>query len=617
MPLRKTLGIRPMAVWALMATAGALVGGRVELKGEIGMADVAMAAGWTLGIAAVAVGALVPKGRFLLKKRLIDAMICGVFLSVGIARGSDARVEFVMVSGQVEMSGEIVKIETRDSTKTRVVMEVEQSGNEMIKKGMRGTIYLKGDDGQDVKCGDEVRITGSLFTPRADPYSDFDYVDYLTNQGITFCANADSMKTVGRSGMSIRSLAGNVNEALSVALNRAGVSSENIGFLRALILADRSELSRETKAAFSDCGASHVLAVSGLHVGLLSAFVAWVMGLFVARRWAVLASMGVIWVYALMTGLSASIFRAAVMFTFVAAEGAMGRKTLSFQSLWAALLTISLVDPRAVWSVGLWLSFAAVGALVATNPLMRSALAGKGRIATAFYGSLWVSVVAQVATMPILAYTFHTFPVYFWANNLVIMWPIEIIFIGTMLCTAVAWIPYVGSAIGWGIDTLLGLLTQYCQWAAHLPGATIEGLRPTAAEFGALTVCVAMTIYASRDIRGRWRGLVTVGVVCVGVIIASESTREFKRGEMFDYKGVVGAARSNESGEAEFWVADGRHPQVGRVVKSICEKNGWHVVRIHQMKGVEILDIEGERVCFINDPDAVVETDGMRVVENF
>lgn len=472
-------------------------------------------------------------------------VIGGVTLtSLGLAgyRASQSPQLFAEPDQYVQMNGIITKIQRVDSAKITAVFQIDTlwlspnvnaehsaplpyptSSEKHSTLGHKGivTFRLGAQNDKRAKRSNSTRASYvsqlrpgtriSLFAhtaePFCDPFSDFDYQAYLQSQGLSFLAYADSFAVKGRE-VSLSSIIGNVNQWFALQLKEAGLRAENIAFLQALVLADRSEMSSELRRQFAVCGTAHVLAVSGMHVGLLACIMMWLLTPMVGKRWAAGVALIVVWVYVVLVGMAPPVVRAAVMFSFVQLAHFTGYRISGFHGLTVAICLIVFADPLSVLSVGFWLSFAAVAGLMSASALgftmQKGGKEGKkwwAKLGFYFLSLLWASFVAQAATAPIILYSFHSFPTYFWLNNLVVGSLITAVFAGALLCSLLGGLPFGGSMVGWAENSLLDLLTNYCSWASGLPMASVDcGGFGMGAMVGSALVVVALC-YAMRGMR--------------------------------------------------------------------------------------------------------------------
>lgn len=233
----------------------------------------------------------------------------------------------------------------------------------------------------------------------------------------------------------------------------------------ALTLGWRADIEHSTKEAYRDAGLAHLLAVSGLHVGLLAAIVGtlffWTGN---ERRGRIIrgsAQLIAIWFFALLSGLAPSTQRAALMFSLFIISNITGRRTPRLNLLAAAAIITLLGRPSLLFNVGWQLSYSAVAGLILASPIIR-----------AYRSFMWknamMSLAATTATLPVTIATFHRFHPYFLIANVIVVPAAFIILALSLLYMA---IPCAVTA--WPATTILRLVEALVDWVATLPGATI------------------------------------------------------------------------------------------------------------------------------------------------
>ena len=253
-------------------------------------------------------------------------------------------------------------------------------------------------------------------------------------------------------------------------------SSPSVGaaVLAAMTLGDKSALTSDLRETYSITGASHVLALSGLHLGIIYMLLSVLM---LGRRGYAVTQVVIIlsiWAFALLTGLSTSVVRAATMLTLYAlfSIGDRGRSPLNVLSFTAIVLL--LLDCRMLFDVGFQMSFLSVLAILLFMPLFDRLVSFDYLMRHPFlrwvYRLSAVSVAAQLGVGPLIAFYFHRFSTYFLLSNFVVIPAATLILYGALLTLLV---PPVGVVLAW----LVGALNKVLGWLSALPYASIDHLQ--------------------------------------------------------------------------------------------------------------------------------------------
>lgn len=252
----------------------------------------------------------------------------------------------------------------------------------------------------------------------------------------------------------------------------------------AIVLGIKDELDPELQSAFSASGAMHVLAVSGLHVGIIYALVLlvfkWLRVDDRKGRWLIAAlSILSLWCYAFLTGLSPSVLRAVTMFSFVALAKAMNRHSNIYNTLAASAFILLWYNPYLIMSVGFQLSYLAVFGIVYLQPRFYRLFTVRNYWLDKVWGLTCVSLAAQIATAPLSILYFHQFPSYFLVSNLFIIPAAFAMLILGLAMLILSPIPLVGEGLGWLIESFVGLVNSLVFWVRDLPGSTFSGINIT------------------------------------------------------------------------------------------------------------------------------------------
>lgn len=259
-----------------------------------------------------------------------------------------------------------------------------------------------------------------------NPY-EFDYKTYLSRKKIyrqIYLRNSDWTRTTRRAN-SLPIMAEKTREKLLNIYRKQNLGNEETEILSALTLGYKRGLDPETKRVFSSAGAMHVLAVSGLHVGIIYMVFTFFFGFLQKSKKGkyifVLTSLLVLWGYAFITGLSPSVMRAATMFSLVCIGANIQRRPNIYNSLAFAAFFLLLINPNNLFEVGFQLSFAAVFGIVFLQPRLEKILPLKNKFLKPVWTLLSVSIAAQITTFPFTSYYFSQFPTYFWLSNLIVI----------------------------------------------------------------------------------------------------------------------------------------------------------------------------------------------------
>ncbi|MGB0891499.1 MAG: ComEC/Rec2 family competence protein [Flavobacteriaceae bacterium] len=262
--------------------------------------------------------------------------------------------------------------------------------------------------------------------PPLNPHQ-FNYKDYLAKQGIhqqVFINNKQFQK-INNSTVSLFGLSAKFRNKIQQSLLKYNFSKNEFGVINALLLGQRQDISKELINNYAKAGAIHILAVSGLHIGIILLILSAIFkplervknGKFLKLFLIVL----LLWMYAFIAGLSASVVRAVTMFTFVAVGSVSNRKNNVYFSLITSMFFLLLVNPMFLFDVGFQLSYLAVFGIVWVQPKLYNLCKPKFLIFDKLWQLFTVSIAAQVGILPVSLYYFHQFPSLFILSNLVII----------------------------------------------------------------------------------------------------------------------------------------------------------------------------------------------------
>ncbi len=315
-------------------------------------------------------------------------------------------------------------------------------------KKVEGKLLLnlqKDSINSQLRIGDTFITSTTIQTinPVLNPYS-FDYKTYLLTQQIEhqiFLTNK-TLKPIKNKEIPFKIFASRIRESIEKKLETYNFPKEELGILKALTLGQRQDVSSSLRQDYARAGAIHLLAVSGLHVGILFLLLGFVlMPLKYLDKQGYLKTVIIIlllWGYALLTGMSASVVRAVTMFSFLAI-GTLNNssKKSTLHALFASYFFILLIRPLFLFDVGFQMSYSAVFAILLLQPKISQLIPKTNFKIINKIGLLFsVSLAATLGTLPLSLYYFHQFPGLFFVSNTLI-------------------IPFIGVIMGIGLFVIL------------------------------------------------------------------------------------------------------------------------------------------------------------------
>ncbi|WNM19980.1 ComEC/Rec2 family competence protein [Flavobacterium capsici] len=299
----------------------------------------------------------------------------------------------------------------------------------------------------------------------------FDYGKYLEHQEIygQLYSKTTDFKIVG-SEKTFRSYFSNYRENLIDNLNKTSLSKDSFSIIVALLLGQKQDISVELMKEYQYAGAVHILAVSGLHVGIIMIFLMFLLKPIPNSKKGKLIKVIIIliclWSFALLAGLSPSVVRSVTMFSFLTIGTNLRRTVNIYHTLLISMLMILLVNPSFIYDVGFQLSYLAVFFILWLQPMLKSIWTPKNKILTYFWDIFTVSTAAQIGVMPLSIYYFHQFPGLFFLTNLLILPLLSIVMAVGIIVLIFSNIGQIPNFLIQLLDYLIQLMNQFIHWIA-------------------------------------------------------------------------------------------------------------------------------------------------------
>lgn len=368
----------------------------------------------------------------------------------------------------------------------------------------KSLVYFKKDSLASKLAYGDVLVVSTTFTDVKPPMnpSQFDYKKYLSNKFIyqqAYISN-DSWSIFERNqGNKIQSFAYFLREKILDILISNEITGREYAVISALLIGYTDKIDPELIKEYSGTGAIHILSVSGMHVGLIFIFCNFL--LFFLDRFKfgkfIKASLllSLVWFYALITGLSPCVLRAAAMFSFIIVGKAFRQESNIYNTIAASVMFLLMFNPYFITDIGFQLSYLAVIGIVAIYPLIFKIYIPKYSFVEKVWSLIAVSVAAQLVTFPLALYYFGQFPNYFLITNIIAV-PLSTAIIYTgIIVVATSFYPYLSVLISKLLIIMLKLLNGSIHTIEALPFSVTKGAYISIIEMIAIFLVIVSIIY--------------------------------------------------------------------------------------------------------------------------
>jgi len=384
----------------------------------------------------------------------------------------------------------LVKINSKPITKNKIRVTASTINTSIngSTQPVNGNLLLYFDptpESTQLQYGDLIQLKTAVrpIPPPANPDA-FDFQQFMRYSNVEYQAfpKEQEWESVNENqGNMIHRYAYAFQDRLLDILNTKLKSDQEKIVAAALLLGDRSRITSDLKTAYAETGAMHVLAVSGLHVGLLFLVFSFLLNLVKVKHWfwkylRTGLLLFAVWSFALVTGLAPSVVRAAAMLSFIIIGITIHRNGNIYNTIAGSAFVLLIIDPNYLYQVGFQLSYLALLGIIYFQPKFYRQFQFVNPILDKVWALITVSLSAQVLTFPISLYYFHQFPFYFWLSGIVVVPAATIILplgIGLFIFGN---IPLLGTVLAVLLERILWLMNVLVIGIQHLPFATTKGV---------------------------------------------------------------------------------------------------------------------------------------------
>lgn len=384
---------------------------------------------------------------------------------------------------------------TEKEKSVKVLMELEGFRNDSLEIKVSGKViayFQKSEEALRLEYGDMLFFSSPIedVPPPLNP-EEFDYRKYMERRGVTgriYLKKGSWENTGFQECNPIFAFAYRFRDRLLEVLRSNGITEEEFGIGAAILLGYDESLPAQVRQNFVAAGAMHILCVSGMHVGIVYLLASFFLGFLGRGKKAAfarkLALLVLIWFYALLTGLSPSVMRSALMISFLIVGELVHRKGFALNSIGASAFVLLLINPNNLFVIGFQLSYVAVIGIVLLQKRIYNLLYIKNKLLDKLWEITAVSIAAQISTMPFTIYYFNQFTPYFWLSNL-FMTPLSfLVILAGMLLLMFSWVPMLGVVFGKIVWLMLRLMNGVVSGVKMLPFSLVKGLYMDDYQFG-------------------------------------------------------------------------------------------------------------------------------------
>lgn len=276
---------------------------------------------------------------------------------------------------------------------------------------------------------DEKLITSKKLNSFKEPLNpgEFNFKEYAKRKGLFYQLTIDNgaFYVIKDEQLGIRSKALMLREQILSSLVKQNFSPEEFMIIEALLLGRKEDLTKEITEKYKNAGAMHILAISGLHIGILLMILNIILKPIEKIRQGKKAKLFLLllflWFFALLSGLSPSVVRSVLMFSILSVGIVTGRSSNLDHYLFVSLFLSLLIEPLFIFDIGFQLSYIALISIIGVGPVIKNLWTPKHKLLRYFWELFVVSLAAQLGILPLSLYYFHHFSAVFILSSLIII----------------------------------------------------------------------------------------------------------------------------------------------------------------------------------------------------
>lgn len=417
----------------------------------------------------------------------------------------------------------IFKIEERlkpDAYNTKYIVSVNSFNDETASGKL--LINIKHDSLNPSLSVDDLLISSSKLQAIQKPLNphQFDYSSYLELKQVynQLYLKHDELLLLSDSKTTIYGFADQLRTGINTKLVAAGFKNEALSIMNALLLGQRQTIDKTIYTNYVNSGTIHILAVSGLHVGI----VLWILNslfrpllyLKYGNYIRPLILVTILWSFAVIAGLSPSVTRAVTMFSIISIAMHLKRPTNIYNTLVISAFVILLVKPTFLFSVGFQMSYLAVLGIVSVQPILYKLWKPKYVVFDKLWQIFTVTLAAQAGVVPISLFYFHQFPGLFFISNIVVIPFLGLILGFGLLVIALALMNMLPNFIVVAYSFIIDSLNTFIAWVAQFEDFLFRDIPFTILQVMCSYFLIMALVQAYKFRNFKWITMSLIGIIC-------------------------------------------------------------------------------------------------------
>ncbi len=346
-------------------------------------------------------------------------------------------------------------------------------------------IYFKKDSSLKLNYGTQILFKKPLqeIKNSGNP-GGFDYKRYCLYQGIThqiYLKPGEFEVLDGKKDNPFRSFIYSIRQKVLDILRTNIQSKKELGLAEALLIGYKDDLEQSLVQSYTNTGVVHIIAISGLHLGLIY----WLLSILLKPmqkrkkiKWLrPVLIIGGLWLFSLLAGAQPSILRSALMFTCIVIGDSLSKKPSIFNTMAVSAFILLCINPYWLWDVGFQLSYAAVLSIIIFMRPVYNWFYIKNKLLDLIWKLNAVTIAAQVLTVPLSIYHFHQFPNLFMLTNFLAVPLSSVILLGEIFLCAISIIPPVALLFGKLLTGLIWFMNTYIERIESISFSLWDGLQ--------------------------------------------------------------------------------------------------------------------------------------------